>query len=137
MVQNESISARTAVTVQSVRTVTVPKWLELEASERSIKKAAELVNAYHKVTNLRVYKNVIRVDVKGSQGNRYIVKASIFDRKKEERPELLECNCIHGTQGTKGLCYHKIALILKVLSLPIMPIDNTPQNYEDDFVLED
>ncbi len=81
----ESKSARTAVTVQNSKLVTLPKWLEVEASQKSIERAEELVNAYRKITHLSVHKKIIRVNVKGSQGNRYVVKASIFDRKKGRR----------------------------------------------------
>ena len=136
MIKNEITTARTSVKVQEID-VDSPDWMVKEASQRSFEKGVDLVNSYQAVVNQRVDKNIISYDVKGSKGRRYIVRVSIFDRKKNKRPTTLECNCKHGLHGTSGMCYHKVAVILKLYSLPFMPVEYTPQNYEDDFSLED
>lgn len=135
MIQKESAPARTTVMVQG-KMVTLPKWLEEEASTHGLEKAKQVVEAERKLINYHVVNNLITANVKGSKGDTYLVKVSIWNRENGEKPTLLTCNCPHGVYGGRGICYHKIAVILKVLLLPFMPASHPLPKYEDDFKLD-
>lgn len=128
-------SAKTPVSV-SGQMLTLPVWLVEVATPKGIKKAKDLVEAYRKITRFHVANSNIVANVKGSKADTYLVKISIWNKNNGEQPVLLTCSCPHGTFGGKGICYHKIALILKVLSLPAMPYSNPIPKYEDDFNLD-
>ena len=137
MIQSESISERTSVKVQG-KDVDLPTWLVKEASERSIEKAITLLST-EKMTKMTKYKESYFSKIKGSKGGKYNVRVLAFE-DKDKRPETMECDCKHGVAvkqyGVKGLCYHKIAVVLRVRNCP-QDFLSRIQNYEDDFSLED
>ncbi|MGC9778590.1 MAG: SWIM zinc finger family protein [Candidatus Heimdallarchaeota archaeon] len=135
MVLSENQSARTAVTVQG-QLVILPEWLVEGASERGIDKAIALLEGYRHVTHFHIANSNIVAHAKGSKGDTYLVKVSIWNKEKGETPKLLTCSCPHGIYGGKGICYHKIALILKVLLTPGQMYSRPIPKYEDDYELE-
>ena len=128
-------SAKTPVSV-SGQMLTLPKWLVEVATPSGFEKANDLVKAYRKITRFHVANANIVANVKGSKGDTYLVKVSIWNKENGEEPKLITCSCPHGVLGKKGICYHKVALILKVLSLPAMPYSNPIPKYEDNFNLD-
>jgi len=134
MIAEESATERMAVTVQG-QLVPLPQWLVEGVSERIILKGVALVETFHGITNFHVVNKNIVARTKGSSGDNYLTKVSIWDKEKDERPVLLTCNCPHGVFST-GICYHKVALILKVLMLPSMPSSRPLPKYEDDFDID-
>lgn len=135
MIQNESTTARTTVMVQN-QLLTLPQWMEEEVTKRGIEKAIALLGKYRGITRFHIANSNIVTNVKGSKGDTYLVKVSIWNRNNGEQPALLTCSCPHGTFVGKGFCYHKVALILKVLLLPAMPSTNPIPKYEDEYELD-
>jgi len=135
VIQNESEPERTTVMVQN-QLVTLPHWMVEVASKRGVNKAIALLGKYRGITRFHVANSNIVANIKGSKGDTYLVKVSIWNGDNGDQPALLTCSCPHGTFGGKGFCYHKIALIFKVLLLPAMPVSNPIPKYEDDFELD-
>ena len=131
----ENTRVRTPLRVLG-KDVTLPAWLEEVTSQQIIEKGKALVESYHGLSNFHVYRRTIVAIAKGSKGSRYLTKVSIWDKEKDEVPALLTCSCPHGVYAGRGLCYHRVALVLKVLSMNGMPEPKAPQTYEDDFELE-
>ncbi len=131
----EDSKAETPVSVLG-QLVTLPQWMVEVVSERGISKAIALLGKYRGITHFHIANSNIVAHTKGSKGDTYLVKVSIWNRDNGEQPTLLTCSCQHGIYGGKGLCYHKIALILRVLLLPVMPASNPIPKYEDDFKLD-
>jgi uncharacterized Zn finger protein len=117
--------------------LTLPDWLVAEASQRVIEKAVTLTEQYRGITKFQVFGHDIVAKTKGSSGKKYSTRIAIWDYDNPEaRPAKTSCSCLHGRHSSKGLCYHRVAVILKVLSMGIKPLPRYPQKYEDDFNLE-
>lgn len=117
--------------------MTLPVWLVKETSQAIIKRGITLFENYRGITNFHVVNGNIVAYVKGSKkGNKYLVKVSIWNKDNGEQPKLVSCNCPYGFFGGKGFCYHRVAMLLKILSLRAMPTSHPIPKYEDDFNLD-
>jgi len=135
MIENHDITTRTSVKVQN-QLLPLPEWMVKETSQAVIKRGIALFNCYRGITNFHVVNGNIVAYVKGSKGNKYLVKVSIWNKDNGETPKLISCNCPYGVLGGKGFCYHRIAMVLKILALPAMPSSRPIPKYEDDFNLD-
>lgn len=104
--------ARTTVIVHE-QLLTLPQWLEEEASSRVMEKALFLVEQESRVLDFEVIDDEARATIIGSRGDHYTVKVATHELLEQKIP--MSCDCPHGLYGRSGICYHKVAVVLKAL----------------------
>ncbi|MBD3193297.1 MAG: hypothetical protein GF308_21865 [Candidatus Heimdallarchaeota archaeon] len=112
VLKQESQPARTTVIVQG-QLVTLPQWLEEEASSRVLEKALFLVEQESRFRDYEVIDGEAAATIVGSRGDHYTVKVTV-EHLSEEKPPM-NCDCPHGVFGRSGICYHKAAVVLRFL----------------------